>query len=307
MLLLVAEFAPDEQAAWLAALRLAMPRETIATEVRDRSFVEVALAANPEPGQLRDLPNLRLVQSLWAGIDRLLADPVLPNVPLCRMVDPAMADTMAEAALAHVLWLHRGHDGYARAQLAGIWRQHAYVPPSSRKVGVLGLGVMGGAVASRLANAGFDVAAWVARPRESGAMPVFCGADAFPVFLARSEIVVNLLPLTPATMRLLDAAAFAAMPASSTLVNLGRGQHVVEADLLAALDAGQLRHAVLDVLVDEPVAPTHWAWAHPHVTVLPHVAAPSNPASCAAIVAENLARLRGGQPLLHLVERGRGY
>ncbi len=307
MLLLVAEFEPDEQAAWLAALRVAMPLETIAADVRNRSFVEVVLAANPAPGQLRELPNLRLVQSLWAGIDRLLADPDLPNVQLCRMVDPAMAETMAEAALAHVLWLHRGHDEYARAQSAGVWRQHAYVPPSSRKVGVLGLGVMGGVVARRLAETGFDVAAWTARPREGGPVPIVSGGDALPAFLARSEIIVNLLPLTPATMRLLDADAFAAMPAGSALVNLGRGQHVVEADLHASLDAGQLRHAVLDVLAEEPVPPDHWAWRHPHVSLLPHVAAPSSPASCAAIVAENLARLRDGRPLLHLVERGRGY
>ena len=108
-------------------------------------------------------------------------------------------------------------------------------------------------------------------------------------------------------MRLLDAGAFAAMPAGATLVNLGRGQHVVEADLCASLETGHLRHAVLDVLVDEPPAPDHWAWRHPRVSLLPHVAAPSNPVSCAAIVAENLVRLRGGRPLLHPVERGRGY
>ena len=307
MLLLVADFEADERAAWLAALRAAMPRETIAPDVRDRSFVEVALVANPAPGQLCHLPNLRLVQSLWSGIDRLLADPELPNVPLCRMVDPAMAETMAEAALAHVLWLHRGHDEYARAQAAGVWRQHAYVPPSARKVGLLGLGVMGGAVARRLAAAGFDVAAWTARPRDGGAVPTVSGGDALPAFLARSEIVVNLLPLTPATMRLLDAGAFAAMPAGAALVNLGRGQHVVEADLRVSLDSGHLRHAVLDVLADEPPAPDHWAWRHPRVHLLPHVAAPSNPVTCASIVAENLARLRSQRPLLNLIERGRGY
>ena len=307
MLLLVGEFAPGEREAWVAALRSALPLETVAAEVQNRAHVEVALAANPLAGQLRDLPNLRMVQSLWAGIDRLVADPDLPNVPLCRMVDPAMAETMAEAALAHVLWLHRAHDEYLRAQAAAVWRELPYVPAASRKVGVLGLGVMGGAVARRLAASGFDVAAWTARPREAGAVPTCSGNGALPAFLERSEIVVNLLPLTPATMRLLDAVAFAAMPAGSALVNLGRGQHVVEADLRAALDAGHLRHAVLDVLTDEPAAPGHWAWLHPRVTLTPHAAAPSNPASCAVIVAENLARLRAGRALLHLVERGRGY
>ncbi len=299
--LLAADFEPDEAVAWRTALDAALPAETIVD--RPGPDVDVALVANPPPGRLRGLPNLALIQSLWAGIDGVLADPDLPDAPLCRMVDPAMAVTMAEAALAHVLWLHRGHDDYARAQRHGIWRQHAYVPPKSRRVGVLGLGVMGQTVALRLREAGFHVAAWVARPRE-GAV---AGPDALPGFLAGCDIVINLLALTPATIGLLDARAFAALPAGAALINLARGRHVVEDDLRAALDGGRLRHAVLDVTRAEPPPPDHWVWSHPRVTLTPHVAAPSDPASCAAVVADNIMRLRRGLPLLHMVERGRGY
>lgn len=299
--LLVTSFEPAEATAWQTALATALTGETI---VHDPGpDVDVALVANPPPGRLRGLPNLKLIQSLWAGIDGVLADPDLPDAPLCRMVDPAMAETMAEAALAHVLWLHRRHDDFARAQREGVWRQHAYLSPHARRVGVLGLGVMGQTVARRLEGAGFQVAAWVSRARENAV----AGPDALPGFLGGCDIVINLLALTPATIGLLDARAFAAMPAGAALINLARGRHVVEDDLRAALDSGHLRHAVLDVMRDEPPPPGHWVWPHPRVTLTPHVAAPSDPASGAAVVADNILRLRQGRPLLHTVERGRGY
>lgn len=299
--LLVTNFEPAEVTAWQAALAAALTGETIVFD--PGPDVDVALVANPPPGRLRGLPNLKLIQSLWAGIDSVLADPDLPDAPLCRMVDPAMAETMAEAALAHVLWLHRHQDDYARAQREGVWRQHAYLSPQARRVGVLGLGVMGQTVARRLEGAGFQVAAWVSRARENAV----AGSDALPGFLGGCDIVINLLALTPATIGLLDARAFAAMPAGAALINLARGRHVVEDDLRAALDSGRLRHAVLDVMRDEPPPPGHWVWPHPRVTLTPHVAAPSDPASGAAVVADNILRLRQGRPLLHTVERGRGY
>lgn len=287
-----------EREAWLAHLRAALPGERIdhAAAALGPVTVDVAVVANPAPGSLRGLPGLRLIQSLWAGVDRLLADPTLPpEVPLARMVDPAMNMAMAETALWAVLALQRGFFTYAQQQRESRW----HVLPQRRadewRVTVLGRGQMGGAVAARLAAQGYPVGVW---HREAGPLAAV---------LAEADVVLNLLPLTPATRGLIGAPALAAMKPGAALVNLARGAHVVEADLLAALDAGRLSHAVLDVFAQEPLPPGHPFWAHPRVTVLPHAAAQTDPRSAAAVVAANVQALRAGRPLAHRVDRTRGY
>jgi len=311
---LCGELDPAELQAWLQALREAMPGECIdaALERLNPAEVDIALVANPPPGRLQGLPGLRLVQSLWAGVDRLLADGALPaGVPLARMVDPAMSAAMAETALWAVLCLHRGFFAYARQQAAGHWQVLPQRRADELQVAVLGLGEMGSAVALRLAANGYRVQGW--RQGESGAasrpvsVPASEGPAALAPLLAGSDIVVNLLPLTPRTKALFGARTLAAMKPGAALVNLARGAHVVEADLLAALDSGQLSHAVLDVFQTEPLPPGHPFWAHPQVTVLPHAAAQTDPRSAAAVVAANVRALRAGRPLAHLVDRQRGY
>lgn len=295
-LLLAGEFEAGERAQWLDLLRAALPDERIETTVGDASAVDVAIVANPPTGALQGLPKLRLIQSLWAGVDRLLADTSIPpEVPLARMVDPAMNEAMAETALWAVLSLQRHFVDYAAQQREGHWRQHPQRRADETTVAVLGLGQMGRAVARRLSANGYRVAGWSTR---EGRLDELLGA---------SDIVVNLLPLTPATRELFDARRFAAMRRGASLVNLARGAHVVDADLLAALDAGQLRHAVLDVFHSEPLPPQHAFWSHPRVTVLPHVAAQTDPRSAAAIAAANVKRLRAGEPVANLVDRSRGY
>lgn len=281
---------------WRAALVAAMPELVLHTpgDGHDPGAIEAALVANPPPGALQALPRLRFVQSLWAGVDRLLADTTLPPVPLARMVDPAMTAAMAETALWAVLALHRGFFGYARQQREGAWRPHRQRRADEVPVLVLGRGEMGTAVARRLQAQGYAVRGWGR------------GVPLAPL-LERSEIVVNLLPLTPATRGLVDATFLAALPAGASLVNLARGAHVVDADLLAALDGGRLAHAVLDVFATEPLPPAHPYWSHPRVTVLPHVAAQTDPRSAAAVAAANLRALRDGRPLAHCVDRARGY
>ncbi len=300
--LLAGDLNAAERAPWLAALTAALPeanwcgRDDLDQGRIDPATIAAAVVANPPPGSLRGLPALRLIQSLWAGVDRLLADPTLPpGVPIARMVDPAMTAAMAETALWAVLALHRGFFDYQRQQREGIWRQHAQRRTDEAGVLVLGQGEMGRAVADRLAAQGYRVQGW-----RRGATPL--AAE-----LARAEIVINLLPLTPATRGLLDARAFAALPAGASLVNLGRGAHVVDDDLLAALDAGHLRHAVLDVFTSEPLPAGHRYWTHPRVTVLPHAAALTDPRSASAVVADNLRALRDGKPIAHLVDVARGY
>ena len=298
-MLLCGRFDADEQARWLAALQTALPQVDWldAQQARQQApAVTAAVVANPPPGSLQGLPALRLVQSLWAGVDRLLADPTLPAaVPVARMVDPAMTAAMAQTALWAVLALHRGFFDYAEHQRASRWQPHDQRRADEVQVLVLGQGEMGRAVAQAMALQGYRVTAW----RRDGA--------ALPVLLAQAQIVVNLLPLTPATRGLLDARFFAALPRAACLVNLARGAHVVDDALLAALDSGQVQRAVLDVFNTEPLPPGHRYWQHPQVTVLPHAAAMTDERSAAAVVAANLQALWAGQALRHLVDRARGY
>lgn len=277
---------------WRRELAAALPEATWSDDDRD---AELAVVANPPPGALAAMPRLRFIQSLWAGVDRLLADTTLPpGVPVARMVDPAMSAAMAESALWAVLSLHRGFFDYQQRQRDGIWQQHAQRRADEVNVLILGQGEMGRTVAARLAPLGYRVEGWRR------------GVDLAPR-LARAEIVINLLPLTPATRGLLDARCFAALPRGAALVNFGRGAHVVDADLLAALDAGTLRYAVLDVYATEPLPAGHAFWAHPCITMLPHAAALTDARSASAVAAANLRAWRDGRPVAHVVDRQRGY
>lgn len=314
-ILLVGEFDAGELHAWRESLQAALPEARWLG--RDAALavagtLQVAVVANPPPGSLQGLPKLRLIQSLWAGVDRLLQDATLPRgVPIARMVDPAMNAAMAETALWATLSLHRRHFDYARAQLEQRWAPLPQRRADAVGVLVLGLGQMGANAARRIAQQGYRVGGWSLQPRADPAAldGIECrhGDAALPGLLARSHIVINLLPLTPATRGLLDARFFAALPRGAAIVNLARGAHVVEADLLAALASGQLGHAVLDVFAQEPLPAAHAYWRHPQVTLLPHVAAQTDAASASQVVAANVRALLAGRPLAHLVQPDRGY
>ncbi|HEX6017366.1 MAG TPA: glyoxylate/hydroxypyruvate reductase A [Burkholderiaceae bacterium] len=312
-LLLAGDFEGVERDRWYGALAQAMPQHhlAVADELFDRTRVEVAIVANPQPGSLRGLPKLRLIQSLWAGVEGLLNDDSVPaGVPVARMVDPALATAMGETALWAVLSLHRGFYAYARQQRQMRWRQLPQLRADELPITVLGLGMMGTACVRALAPHGYRITAWTRSdaPRElpPGVTHVH-GDDALFPCLRASSIVINLLPLTAATRGLLDARFFAAMPRGAALVNLGRGAHVVEADLRAALATGRLGHAVLDVFEREPLDEKHPFWRHPRVTVLPHAAALTDPRTAAQLAAANVQALLDGQPIGNLIDRARGY
>ena len=316
--LVAADFNDNEWARWWPLLQAALPGEHLVRSRQDgpAHAIDIALVANPPARSLGGLPGLRLIQSLWAGVDRLLADASVPTqVPLARMVDPAMNDAMAQTALWAVLSLHRGFFGYAAQQRAGVWQvggqANGLLRADEVTVAVLGLGQMGRTAARAIAKQGYRVLGWsrsAAPAVEAGdKVQAFAGDAALPQVLAQSHIVINLLPLTPATRGLFNAAMLAQLPQGASLVNLARGAHVVDADLLAALASGQLRHAVLDVFATEPLPPGHAFWSHPSVTVLPHVAAPTDPRSAVRIAASNVHALRNGLPLSNLVDRQRGY
>jgi glyoxylate/hydroxypyruvate reductase A len=220
-----------------------------------------------------------------------------------------MTAAMVESALWAVTALHRGFFTYSLQQQQAQWVQHPQRRADEVKVLVLGLGTMGAAVSAALAAQGYGVTAWRRHegPPGSSGVPVLHGAQGLEAGLDDAEVVLNLLPLTPHTRGVIDAGFLGRMKAGAALVNFGRGGHVVETDLLAALDAGRLAHAVLDVFATEPLPAAHPFWQHPGVTVLPHVAALTDLRSAADVVASNLARLQAGQPLLHLVDRARGY
>ena len=314
-----ADFADGDWSRWWPLLQAALPNEIL---VRDRRTVsdaeiEIALVANPPAGTLHGLPNLRLIQSLWAGVDRLLDDDRLPlGVPLARMVDPAMNEAMAETALWAVLGLQRGFFDYATQQREALWRQLPTLRADEMRVAVLGLGQMGQAVARRLAQHGTKVTGWsrgavspIDNVVDNTLDQIEChtGPERLAGVLAKANIVINLLPLTPETRGLFNAATFAQMPRGASFVNLARGAHVIEADLLAALASGQLHRAVLGVFAVEPLPEAHAFWSHPSIMVLPHVAAPTDHRCAVAIVACNVAALRSGEPIAHLVDRRRGY
>ncbi|MCZ8175670.1 MAG: NAD(P)-dependent oxidoreductase [Burkholderiaceae bacterium] len=297
--LLSGRFDAGEREAWAAELARQLPGvQWLDDAAADAAPAGIAAAvvANPAPGRLARLPDLRLIQSLWAGVDKLLADRTLPaHVPIARMVDPAMNAAMAETALWAVLSLHRGFFTYQAQQRQDLWRPLPQQRADEVPVLVLGRGQMGGTAAGRLRAQGYPVQTWGR------------GDGALAAHLADARIVVNLLPLTPETRGLLDARAFAALPRGAALVNLARGAHVVDADLLAALADGQLAHAVLDVFHAEPLPAGHPYWQHPQVTMLPHAAAATDERSAAAVVAANLHALASGAPIAHLVDRSRGY
>jgi glyoxylate/hydroxypyruvate reductase A len=296
---------------WRAHLAPHLPaNETLvlATEAPDKTAVDVALAANPRWGELATFPNLRFVQSLWAGVDGMLGDPALPaDITLARLVDPALAQSMAEGAIAAVLYLHRQFPAYLQQQVSHTWRQLPQPVAGHRRIGVLGFGKMGEPVAKGLAALGFSVSAWGLSPRAEASVDYSWGAAGLERLLAKTEILVNLLPLTAATAGILNAELFGRLPPGAALVNLGRGGHLNDEDLLAALQTRHLGHAVLDVFHNEPLPASHPFLSHPHVTVLPHVAASTDPESAAPIAMQNVAAFRAGRPLTGVVSHSRGY
>lgn len=274
----------------------------------DPAEIEFALVWAPPRGMLRRFPNLRAIFSIGAGIDHLASDPELPDgVPVVRMVEPGLTAGMIEYVLLGVLTHHRFMLDFATQQRAKIWREILQVPASKRRVGIMGLGMLGSAVADTLAGLGFEVSGWSRGPKDRPGIATFHGEAGFAPFLAGTDILVCLLPHTPETDGLLDARAFAKLPRGAALINVGRGGLVVEADLLAALDSGQIGGATLDVFRQEPLPADSPFWSHPRVILTPHVASMTIPDSAAAAVAANIRRLRAGQPLEHAVDLRRGY
>lgn len=277
-------------------------------DVGDPAQVEVAFAWRTQPGDLARYPNLRAVFSLGAGVDGLLADPAFPRqVPLVRMVDPNLGVLMTEYVLAAVLRHHCELDHYQRLQQAGRWEKRVRPFAADRVVGVMGMGELGASAAAALLGLGFSVRGWSRRIRTLPGLETFAGEAGLTAFLAGTQILVCLLPLTAQTRGILGAATFSRMPRGSCVVNAARGGHVVDADLLAALDSGQLSSATLDVFETEPLPAGHPFWSHQRILVTPHIASVTSLPTAAALVVDNLKQWRAGGTLRNVVDPDRGY
>ncbi len=300
----------DDPDAWAAALKRAEPSLDVRIwpELGDVADIDAALVWRPPIGLLASLPNLKVIFSLGAGVDHVFADAELPaQVPVVRLVDPALTSQMVEYVLLAVLHRHRRMDSYRAFQARGEWRQLPAADTVACRVGVMGLGEIGSAVARALEGLGFAVAGWSRTAKALDGIESFRGADQLTPFLSRSDIVVCVLPLTPETTGILDARAFAALPKGAYVVNAGRGRHLVEDDLIAALDTGQVSGAWLDVCQTEPLPIENPLWRQPNVTITPHIAGWVLPRTASVQVIENLSRVQGGDPPRNIVDPARGY
>ncbi len=277
-------------------------------EIGNPADIDIAAAAQLPRGTLAGLPNLRLIISATAGAEGLLGDPTLPrHVPVVRSSEPDGDAMMSETVLLHVLRHHRRLHEYVLLQQRHEWRPQPRVKASERKVGVMGLGVIGLPAARMLSAHGFDVAGWTRTARKIDGISVFHGRDQLAAFLGRSEIVVNLLAVTPQTENILNRDTFAMLPKGACVINLARGLHVVDSDLIAALYSGHLAAATLDVFRVEPLPAESPLWAHPRITIMPHVARRLDAASIVHRMCENVQRLRRGEKLLYRIDREAGY
>lgn len=302
----------DERfASWRPALADVLPGMELRHWPEDkerRAGVAYAIAWHPPPGALARFPDLKAVFSVGAGVEHIFADPRLPpDLPVIRLVDDTLTEQMSEYVLLHVLRHHRRQPEYDAQQAERLWRPLAQPRATQRAVGILGLGVLGLDAARKLRGLGFRVAGWSRRRKHEPGIDCYAGREELPAFLARSEIAVCLLPLTPETRGLLNAGTLAHLPEGAALINAARGTIVEESALLNALDSGRLGAATVDVFSEEPLPAEHPFWRHPRVTVTPHIAAVTDPVSAARIIAANIARIESGLAPLYRADPDKGY
>ncbi|NIY79815.1 glyoxylate/hydroxypyruvate reductase A [Celeribacter sp. HF31] len=275
---------------------------------RDASPEEVDYIVYAPNDALRDFTpytRAKAVLSLWAGVEKIAPNPTLTQ-PLCRMVDPGLALGMRDYVVGHVMRYHLGMDRHIHG-LGGQWDHITPPLAKDRPMTVLGLGELGQICAVALSRLGFDVTGWSRRPKEIDGLTCLHGPEGLAQALSSAEILVTLLPDTPATQNTLNAGTLALMPKGAKIVNPGRGTLIDDDALLAAFNSGQIGHATLDVFRTEPLPADHPYWSHPKVTVTPHIAAETRADTASDVIAENIRRSEAGEPLLHLVDRHAGY
>jgi glyoxylate/hydroxypyruvate reductase A len=294
---------------WRAALHALAPdlQVQLWPDQTDLEAVRYLVAWTFMPDLVSRLPNLRAIFSTGAGVEQFDLGSIPPSVKVVRMLDPAILEGMVEYVTFATLALHRDILIYQRARLERCWAPRPATPAAQRRVGIMGLGDLGAAVIDRLKAFGFPLFGWSRAPRSIDGVTPFSGREALSAFLGNCDILICLLPLTPATRGILNSALFDALPPEAGLINVGRGGHLNEPDLLLALDDGRLSGAVLDVMVDEPPPRDHPFWHDPRILLTPHIAGMTSPPSAARVLVENLRRDRQGAAMEGLVRRDLGY
>jgi glyoxylate/hydroxypyruvate reductase A len=276
-------------------------------DLGDPAQIRYLAAWQPPEDPARTLPNLEVVFSVGAGVDQFDLSSVPAHVPVVRMIEPGIVEGMVEYVTQAVLSVHRDLFDYAHQQQARVWQERPVCAAASRRVGVLGLGVLGTAVLERLRLFGFACAGWSRSAREIEGVACYAGTQTLDAFVARTDILICLLPLTDETRGILNAELFGKLPRGASLIQTGRGPHLRQADLLGALADGQLSYAILDVTDPEPLPADDPLWTHPRVRITPHIASATRPESAVEVVLDNLRRYRAGLPMVGQIDRKQGY
>jgi glyoxylate/hydroxypyruvate reductase A len=307
MLMMAEEMKPSS---WAKHIRRLAPEIEFRVwpETGNVADIRMALVWKPPEGALTRFPNLGCIASLGVGVDHILNGGQLPeNIPITRIVDPSMARSMSEYITLAVLNHCRHFDRYRQDQQDKTWQPRVPLLPDNIRIGLMGMGQLGSHAAMQLRRFGFAVAGWSRTPKEIAGIGSYVGSDGLLPFVRRTDILICTLPLTPSTEGILGRRIFEHLPQGAYLINVARGQHLVEADLISALAQGRLSGACLDVFCEEPLPESHPFWRHPRITVTPHISSLTYPAAVAPQLVENYRRLESGQPLENVVDPERGY
>lgn len=310
MIALVTQLCETENNQWLSILNDSMGDDVKLLHTMtasEKRACDIAIIANPKVDDIKQLPNLIWVQSLWAGVESLVKPMQEMGLPLVRLIDPMLSQAMAEAALAWTLYLHRDMPQYAKQQSQKKWHQIEYTEPKNRHVSILGLGALGQEAAKVLSKQGFKVSGWSYSSKQIDNVTCYHGKQGLATMLQDTHILICLLPLTEDTRHLLGADLFSQLPDGAQLINFARAGIVKQTDLFSALDVGKLGHAVLDVFEEEPLPADSVYWENENITVLPHISAQTNPYSASEIVANNILHYQKTGVIPGGVNMNRGY
>ena len=277
-------------------------------QIENVDDIEFALTWNHPLGEFKKFKNLKCIASLGAGVDGILRDPDLPkDVPVTRVVQSSMSQYMSEYILLSVLNYCRQFDIYKKDQIEKRWQPRMPLLARDIRIGIMGMGQLGADAALKLVQLGFNVSGWSRTPKEIKGVISFAGDEALDEFLGQSAILICTLPLTSATTGILNRNTFEKLPAGAYVINVARGQHLIEEDLLASLDSGHLGGACLDVFQVEPLPEAHPFWNHPNIIITPHISSITDPKAVMPQILENYHRVESGQPLVHVVDKEKGY
>lgn len=307
----ISELSTDEQIEWLSAFNSALtidnvklPHELTDTQALD---INIAIVANPNVAELNRYPNLIWIQSLWAGVEGLVASNLPQHIKLVRLIDPLLAKTMAESVVAWTLYLQRKMPAYAKQQSDNIWNQLSTISSSELRVGILGAGELGLSALNYLSKFDYQLSCWTRNPKNISNVKNYVGEQGLSTMLANTDILISLLPLTPNTHHILNETSLSKLPQGAQVINFSRGGIIDTISLIKLLDDNYLSHAVLDVFELEPLPVDSELWQHEKITILPHISAPTNLHTAAAIVVNNIERYRAHNQLPETTNLKIGY